>query len=209
VARLPVRLIGDPNTGVATAELAPAIQRCLRASRTRRLAINTIKATIAVGNVFIIVLIRLINLDAGSSAVNKGLLLGILGLSSLVALGLTLAYQFSFERESYRYNSAARALERLRDIYNREHGRTRDSEHAQDLLVWVKQNVNEVERLIDDSRIYDIDLVFRPFELPPVSKDVASPAPALALPPATAKEIIDVPPGLGRRFISLILRRTR
>lgn len=164
MARLPVRLDVDPRTGVQTIELAPAIQKCLRESRRRRIAANAVKAVTAVGSVLIVVLVRLIDLDQGPSLWNRGLLYGILGLASATSLAITLAYQFGFEREAYRRGSAARALERVRDAYAAQAGGVTDPREAAELLLRIKENVNEIERLIDDARVLDIDLHFRPAE---------------------------------------------
>lgn len=166
MARLHVRLDADTQTGVEKVEIAPAIRQCLYTCRIHRTTSNVMKVVLAIGSVIILVLVRLLDLKEGDSCRNTAILYGVLTVASLTTLALALTHQFDFERKAYRYGSAARALERVRDLYSLEASRPSNAQRLNELTFWAKQNVNEIERLLDDTRVVDVDLQFQPSGLP-------------------------------------------
>jgi len=167
MARLPVRLDTDPTTGAQRIEIAPAIQHCLRASRSRRITSNALESIVAVSGVIILVLVNLIDLDKGTSSRNTSILYAIAALGALSSLAILFTFRFSFQRNARRYGSAARALERVRDEYNLEVVKQLPAQKVNELAFWGKQNVSKIESLLDDPRVFDIDIMFVPSPLPP------------------------------------------
>lgn len=146
-----------------------AIQYCVRLGRRFNITTTTLKAAAAIGGVFILALLKFGNpLDPRSRA-NVIIFYAIVGIASVVSLASAIASVFDVERKTHKYQTATRALRRLRDRYRVELGKKPgDAAWAQHLAVWAKDHVYEIESLLEDSRTVDVDFLFKISDPPPV-----------------------------------------
>lgn len=163
MARLTVRLDTDGESGGQLVEVADAIQYCLKKRNSYRLASNVIRAIGVTSGVAILTLATLFTLDDTSSGStrNDWILYFIIGLAATSTLTQAIKTEFQFEREAVRYESAARAVQRVRDQYVLRRPRAHGAEDLNRLAFWVKSHVRDIEALLDNPWTVDVDSAFR------------------------------------------------
>jgi Protein of unknown function (DUF4231) len=166
VPRLPVRLDVDQATGAQTVEVYPAIQKCQRRAYYRRIAYTTIGLAAAVIGAIVAILLGMIDIEDGPSTGNVTIKWTALALSAGGAIAAVISTYLDLERWWHKYESAARALDKVRDHYKLHVSTAGNAQDLNKLAVWAKDNVREIERLLGDRRITDIDLAFEPLPLP-------------------------------------------
>jgi hypothetical protein len=142
--------------------LAPTVQYCTRrASRYQRTA-TIMKVITAVGSVLILALLRFALSTPGPSLVNKVAYYAIVIIAAASSIAATLTSILNYEVNASRYETAIRAVRRLRDKYEFEANLNPDDPSRwKRLKVWGKKHVYEIEKLLEDSRVFDVDSHFK------------------------------------------------
>jgi hypothetical protein len=159
----------SPNTPDGSIDLAPAVQFCTRkAYRYRRLR-TTSRVVVAAGSVVTLALLQFWNPASGASRLNMTIYYAISGIAFISSLTVALSALFGLSRNAAKYETATRAIRRLRDLYNAQMRATPPpgQPRVKALELWAKDHVYRIEALIDDSRILDVDLALTFRDPPP------------------------------------------
>ena len=160
-AHLPFATQADEKcAGAEVATFDSAIQHCVRTARQWSTAALVIRAVGPIGSTVILYLLGLF--DDAQSMAQAGQLKNVIGLIALIISLVAVTNElFSFQKRSRKYDSGRRALADL-DIPDAQALRTQlDCAARGKILIWARENVSVLERLLDEEDIADVEPAFQ------------------------------------------------
>ena len=141
------------------ADFAPAIQHCVRKARNWSRTSFVFRALGPIGSTVILFLLGLFD-DAQSKA-QADQLKTVIGLIALViSLAAVINELFSFQKQARKYDSCRRALSNLDILHDATLKTKTDCSARGNLLVWARENVSVLERLLGTDDIADVEPAF-------------------------------------------------
>jgi hypothetical protein len=181
-AHLPLRLAPE-GEGLDGVDLAPAIQYCTRNARKLERAANASKIIAPIGSSLILFLFGFWSSGTSSQSapsVNTYILYIAKIAALIMSISSALNYVFDFNRRATKYNAARRALEEIDTAYHVILERCGPGSGVMhDLRLWVRDNLSDIERLLNDDRVVDIDRSFNRRPAPSCTSVVTPSVPAI------------------------------
>lgn len=159
--RLIVREQEKDNGGVSV-DVTPGLQACVRWAKFHRIASHALRGVEVGSSILILLVLAIVSLS--EVYIRIGFIIAT-SLAAINGVAVALLHHFRFESQSRKYGSASRALDRIDDHY-RKAMRGADVNRQWELLLWCKNAIAEVERLLGNADVTDVDLSFQLEDLP-------------------------------------------